>query len=681
MDLSQLNTRQREAVLKTDGPLLVLAGAGSGKTKVITHKIAYLILGLGSKPIHIFGATFTNKAASEMKLRIETLIGKPKLRGINLGTFHSLCVKILRSEIFKIGYQSNFSILSDTDQQGLLKEIAVELGYDSLGLNLQKISSSISKAKNLLMLPESLNPSFEDYSQVFKKIYTKYQTQLKAFNILDFDDLIMLTTLLLKDYKNVHEKYSRKFRYILVDEYQDTNPLQYELVRTLSSYHKNITAVGDDDQSIYAWRGADKENILRFEKDFPDSEIIVLDQNYRCTNNILSAANSIIKNNVSRHEKNLWSNKGDGEKITFIECDTEEDEAEKVVDRIVFKKIRSSAFYSDFAILFRTNFQVRVFETACRQKNIPYKVVGAFSFFDRKEIRDVIAYLKVINNQDDDISLLRIINFPRRGIGETTVEHIRNLAGDRNLSIWKVLKEIDSVPSSVINEKIKFQIDEFVYLIEEFKERFKRGKLYDVFLELIEFAGIENALYKIYTDIDQAKKRIKLIYDFAENIKNYVKNVMEGEDAFEFTYPSLYGFLLSFSLIYDNKSEEKTGDRNQVTLLTLHSAKGLEFPHVFIVGFEDGVIPHENNPEVEEERRLCYVGFTRAMESLTISSCKTRKRYQEVLTRTPSKFLTEIPEELLIFETADGKNKPKVSDDEVKGMIEDLKKFLDSDEE
>ncbi|MDH5682675.1 MAG: UvrD-helicase domain-containing protein, partial [Spirochaetota bacterium] len=553
---------------------------------------------------------------------------------------------ILRQEGQAIGFGSNFTIHSQGDQVAMIKQILVDLNCAEENLECDKMLSLISKAKNQLVLPEQLvsNESLMGQSQIFVQVYRIYQARLRAHQAMDFDDLLLYVVLLFHADEDLRQRYVKRYQHILVDEYQDTNLAQFELIKLLTHKDSNITVVGDDDQSIYSWRGAAANAFQSFEEHYASSKTIVLDQNYRSTGNILSCADAVIRHNPNRKAKTLWSNKGSGDLIHFYDCEDEADEAARVVDLLFKKKFDLRAKYHDFAILYRTNFQSRPFETALRERDIPYRLIGGTSFYDRKEIKDLVAYLKLINNPDDDVSLLRIVNYPRRGIGESTVEAIRGHAATQKLSLYQAMEDVSHIPG--LDPKAQMRIIEFTDLISQFRDEFLTLSLPKTLGRLVDFLDYESAIFKLCKDEKEWQRKLANIRDLVIMMDSYEKKPdVDRDDDFG---PSLSGFLNSVSLLYDFPSgDDKDIRDNQVTLLTLHSAKGLEFPHVFLVGLEEGIIPHEHNENIDEERRLCYVGFTRAMETLTLSSCATRKRYGSTELRTPSRFLDEIPAHLI----------------------------------
>ncbi len=668
-----LNNNQVEAICHIQGPLMILAGAGSGKTRVITHKIAYLIQKHNVRPKNILGVTFTNKAANEMKERLVAMLGRKNIRGITLNTFHALCSKILRKECQVIDFQANFSIYGEGDRQSVLKQILVDLNQAPESSEVDKLGSYISKAKNQLLLPEHLegNQALAGISELFAIVYKLYQKRLKTHQAMDFDDLILYTIYLLKSNKDVREKYLSKFQFLLVDEYQDTNYAQYELIKLLTHSQANITIVGDDDQSIYSWRGSESSNFTRFETEFSPVHTVTLDQNYRSTSNILKAAHAIIEKNENRKEKTLWSEMEAGEPLYYLECDDETDEADKIADLILTNKIRRREKYHDYAIIYRTNFQSRPFENALREKNIPYRVIGGLSFYDRKEIKDLAAYLRLINNINDEISLYRIINYPKRGIGDVTIDALRDFANNNELSLFQAMERVNQIET--LDMKAKTRVIEFTDLIFQFREEFEQYPLSQTFSRLVENLDYESAIFKLCKDDNEWRKKIDNIKNFTQSIEKYQK---KSDDTMEDdSKPTLKGFLNFAALLYDFPAKDKNEVLDdQVTLLTVHSAKGLEFPHVFLVGMEEGIMPHGNNENLDEERRLCYVAFTRAMQTLTLSSCTGRKKYGTLISQTPSQFLDDIPEDLIIYQSVE--QEKEVTEEEAVDYFSSMKSVL-----
>ena len=630
--LKELNPRQKEAVIATEGPCLVIAGAGSGKTKVLTYKISYLMKEKNVKPWNILAITFTNKAANEMKERVQALVGDA-INDIWLGTFHSICVRILRKFIDRIGFDHSFAIFDTTDQKTLIKNCLKELNIDTKLFTEKSVLSEISNAKNDMLTPEKYEERANgDYrKEIISKVYYLYQKKLKENNAIDFDDIINFTINILTDNADVLEYYSEKFKYVLVDEYQDTNKSQFMLVSILASRYGNITVVGDNDQSIYRFRGADITNILNFEKDFPGSNIIKLEQNYRCTGNILKTANAVIKHNQNKYEKKLWTENEEGA-LPFIFCGEDEyEEASFIVQEINKLKREEYYKYSDFVVLYRMNSQSRAIEDILRREDIPYKIVGGLKFYERKEIKDIIAYLRLIANPSDNLSLERIINEPKRGVGKTSIENVENISAENGISMYEVIKEADKYLPRIYNNT-----REFITVIEEL-----RGldvPISELIKQTLNKTGYTAALKNENTV--EAESRI-------ENLEEFLTVAMEFEK--ESADNSLTEFLESISLSSDTDSIEDTD--NMITLMTLHSAKGLEYPVVFLVGMEDGIFPgHKSidNPEdIEEERRLFYVGITRAQNYLYLTFAKKRTIFGSTSYNPPSRFIKEIPAELL----------------------------------
>lgn len=634
-----LNEQQQKAVKATDGPLLIMAGAGSGKTRVLTHRIAYLMVEKEIAPWNILAITFTNKAAREMKERIRAILGGAS-EDIWISTFHSMCVRILRRDIDRIGFNRNFSILDTTDQQSVIKQIMKDRNMDTKKYDYRAILGSISSAKNELVGPEEYLKTASDYfTKVTADVYTEYQKRLRKNSALDFDDLIMMTIQLFQLVPEVLEYYQRKFQYIHVDEYQDTNRAQYMLVKLLASRFRNLCVVGDSDQSIYRWRGADIANILSFEKDYPNANMIFLEQNYRSTKKILAAANKVIDNNQNRKPKNLWTENADGNKIFYYRADNEQGEAQFVAGKINELVQDGSRKYSDIAILYRTNAQSRVMEEVLLKSNINYAIVGGTKFYDRKEIKDLLAYLRLIANPDDDISLRRVINVPKRGIGATSMDKVADYADQYDVSIYKAL---ESVEMAGISGKATKAAREFHTLITNYTNQQEYLSVTELVEEVIEKTG--------YREMLQAEKTIES-QSRLENIDEFLSVTKAFEDNSD--DKSLVGFLTDLALVadidqLDENAEEAT---NTVTLMTLHSAKGLEYPVVFLLGLEEGVFPHSRSlmdeEEMEEERRLAYVGITRAENELFISNAQMRTLYGRTSMNPVSRFISEIPEELL----------------------------------
>ena len=637
--LDALNEPQRQAVMATDGPLLILAGAGSGKTRVLTHRTAYLIEECGVNPYNIMAITFTNKAAGEMRERIDQMVGYGS-ESIWVCTFHSTCVRILRRYIDRLGFGTNFTIYDSDDQKTLMKDICKRLEIDTKMYKEKMFLSAISSAKDELIDPiEFETRAAGDYvKRKQAQVYREYQQALKQNNALDFDDLIMKTVELFKLDKEVLASYQDRFRYIMVDEYQDTNTAQFELIRLLALKYQNLCVVGDDDQSIYKFRGANIYNILNFEHHFPDATVIKLEQNYRSTQNILDAANAVIANNQGRKEKRLWTDNGAGDKITFEQLDTAAEEADFVA-RDIARRVRKGEYqYKDCAILYRTNAQSRLFEERFITANIPYKIFGGVNFYARKEVKDLLAYLKTIDNGQDDLAVRRIINIPKRGIGAASINKVALYAQEQEISFYDALCVAEQVPGL---GKAAAKIRPFVLFIQSMKAKAKLLSVADLLLEVIETTGYVRELEAEGTD--EAEARIENIDELISKAVDYA----EGEEA-----PTLNGFLENVALVADIDSFDENSD--YVVLMTLHSAKGLEFPNVYLAGLEDGLFPSymsitsdNSQAEIEEERRLAYVGITRAKKNLTITSARVRMVRGQTQYGKVSRFVREIPPELL----------------------------------
>lgn len=633
--LNKLNKEQREAVLHKEGPLLIFAGAGSGKTRVLTYRIAYLIEEVGVYPSSILAITFTNKAANEMKDRVMSLLKTP--HDMWISTFHSACARILRIESeFLEGYKKNFIIVDGYDQQKLMKDCLKELNYNEKNFPPREMISTISKAKDLLEDPVKFAERYGSDFRLKKKsdIYTLYQKKLRANNAMDFDDILFNTVKLLNNNENILRKYQQKFNYIMVDEYQDTNNCQYKLINLLAKEHGNLCVVGDDDQSIYEWRGADIRNILNFEKDFPNAKVIKLEQNYRSTQRILQAANSVIRNNYGRKSKKLWTERTEGTPIIYFKGGDEREEASFIMGEI--DNSLGIRGLNDFAVLYRTNAQSRIFEELCIANSIPYKIVGAHRFYDRKEIKDIIAYLRVIQDPEGDMSLQRIINIPKRGLGKATLEALEDYSRENNDSLYGALLSIDDVKG--VSKRAKGKIKEFIELMTELMTIAENESISVIIKEVIEKSGYLEELEK---GNEEDKGR-------AENIKELLSAAIEFEDKNE--DKSLTAFLESLALMSDIDSLDE--EREGITLMTLHSAKGLEFPVVFISGMEEGLFPSmrailEDN-RLEEERRLMYVGITRAKQELYLTSAFKRTLYGNTSYTMESRFLKEIPDDLVL---------------------------------
>ena len=637
----KLNEPQREAVYHTDGPLLILAGAGSGKTRVLTHRIAYLIGERGVKAWNILAITFTNKAAEEMRQRVDKLVGFGA-ESVWVSTFHSACVRILRRFIDRLGYENHFTIYDTDDQKTLIKEVCRKVDVDTKVFKERSLLSAISSAKNEMILPDEfeLNAGGDFAKMKIAKVYREYEAQMRANNALDFDDLLVKTVQLLQTQPDVLESYQERFRYIMVDEYQDTNTVQFQLVSLLAGKYKNLCVVGDDDQSIYKFRGANIRNILDFEHEFPDAKVIKLEQNYRSTGNILNAANSVIANNRGRKEKSLWTENGEGELIRLRQFDTAFDEADFIGEDIK-SAVRQGGSYNDSAVLYRTNAQSRLLEEKFIAMNIPYKIVGGVNFYARREIKDLLAYLKTIDNGRDDVAVRRIINVPKRGIGLTTINRIQESATERGIGFYEALL----APGLIAGVgRSATKLDSFAALIEYFKTLAEEMNITDLLQEVIEKTGYIESLEN--EDKEEAKTRKENIDELISKAATYEESCQDKDEK-----ATLSGFLEEVALVADIDSLDE--DQEYVVLMTLHSAKGLEFPRVYLAGMEDGLFPGYmsinagDREELEEERRLCYVGITRAEQELTLTSARRRMVHGETQYNPMSRFVKEIPRELL----------------------------------
>ena len=635
--VKNMNSEQSEAVRTTEGPLLIMAGAGSGKTRVLTHRIAYLLDEKDVSPYNILAITFTNKAAKEIKARVEHRVGE-EAQVIWMSTFHSMCVRILRRDADRIGIERNFTIIDPTDQKSVIKDVLKSENIDSKRFEPRMFIGAISNLKNELKTPEDAQKEANDFhSQMVATVYKGYQRQLSRNEALDFDDLIMTTINLFERVPETLEYYQNKFQYIHVDEYQDTNKAQYTLVKLLANKFKNLCVVGDSDQSIYGWRGADIQNILSFEEDYPEAKTIFLEQNYRSTKNILNAANEVIKHNSERKPKGLWTANSGGDKIQYYEAMTERDEAEYVVKEIM-KHQRSGKKYSEMAILYRTNAQSRVLEETFMKSNIPYTMVGGQKFYDRKEIKDLLSYLRVIANSNDDISLQRIINVPKRGIGPSSVEKIQTYALQNNISMFDALAEVDFIG---LSKKVTQECISFYEMIQNLIKEQEFLEISEIVDEVLQKSGYRDMLDREQSI--ESRSRLENLDEFMSVPKDYEENTPLEEQ-------SLINFLTDLSLVADI---DEADTQNGVTLMTMHSAKGLEFPIVFIMGMEESLFPHiraiksEDDHEMEEERRICYVAITRAEELLYITNATTRMLFGRSQSNMPSRFLKEIPEDLL----------------------------------
>ena len=637
-----LNEMQKKAVFQTEGPVLILAGAGSGKTRVLTHRIAYLIEEKGVNPWNILAITFTNKAAGEMRERVDHLVGFGS-ESIWVSTFYSACVRILRRFIDRLGYDTNFTIYDTDDQKSLMKEVCKYLQIDTKTYRERALLSAISSAKNEMISPQEFLLQAEgDFSkQKIAEVYLEYEKQLRANNALDFDDLLVRAVQLFETQPDVLDYYQERFRYIMVDEYQDTNTVQFHLIRILSSKYRNLCVVGDDDQSIYKFRGANIKNILNFESEFPDATVIKLEQNYRSTSNILNAANAVIHNNIGRKDKTLWTENPEGEKIACKQFDNAYDEADYIAAAIQKKVKEERASYKDCAVLYRTNAQSRMFEERFVSTNIPYKVIGGVNFYARREIKDLLAYLRTIENGRDDLAVRRIINVPKRGIGLTSINRVQEYALQKETGFYEALLAADLIPG--IGRALS-KLESFVALIEHFKEEAGRLTPLALLTDIIETLDYENYLEEI--DMEDAESRIENIEELKSKLASYEESCEEAGEQ-----PTLSGFLEEVALVADIDNLDEESD--YVVLMTLHSAKGLEFSYVFLAGMEDGLFPSymtitaDDPMELEEERRLCYVGITRAMKELTLTCAKRRMVRGETQYNIASRFLKEIPESLI----------------------------------
>ena len=647
--LEGLNTEQQEAVCHFEGPLLILAGAGSGKTRVLTNRIAWLIEEKQVKPWNIMAITFTNKAAGEMRERVNRLVDFGA-ESIWVATFHSTCVRILRRFIDRLGYGTNFTIYDGDDQKSLMKDICKRLNIDTKIYRERALLSAISSAKDELIGPEEYRIRAQgDFGKMkTAAVYEEYQRQLKQNNALDFDDLICKTVELFQENPDVLDYYQEKFRYIMVDEYQDTNTAQFRLVSILASKYRNLCVVGDDDQSIYKFRGANIGNILNFEQFFPDAKVIKLEQNYRSTQNILNAANGVIANNSGRKEKTLWTANGKGEPVRFRKFSTAYDEAEFIAADISKETAKGEFSYKDCAVLYRTNAQSRLFEEKFLLSNIPYRLIGGVNFYARKEIKDLLAYMKTVDNARDDLAVKRIINVPKRGIGATTIARIQDYAASHDMSFYDAMKQAGEIPGIGRGGS---RVAPFVSFIQTLRSKMEFYSVLDLLHDIIEQTGYVRELEA--EDTDEARERI-------ENIDELINKAAAYEETQE--QPTLSGFLEEVALVADIDSLAE--DQNYVVLMTLHSAKGLEFPNVYLSGMEDGLFPSymsitsdDAEAELEEERRLCYVGITRAKEQLTITGARMRMQRGETQYHKISCFVKEIPEEVLSGSTWEPKSR------------------------
>lgn len=653
----QLNPQQQQAVEAVNGPCLVLAGAGSGKTRVIINKIAYLINKQHYRPHQIAAVTFTNKAAREMKERVAQSIGKEYSRGLRVSTFHTLGFDIVKAEYKKLGFKSSMTLLDDRDQLMLLKELTADLLKEDRDL-LRELMSYISNCKNNLMLPNVAKKRARDLKQsTYAKCYERYNKQVHAYNALDFDDLIMLPTLLFKQDKEARYKWQQKIQYLLVDEYQDTNTSQYELIKLIVGDRANFTVVGDDDQSIYSWRGAKPQNMERLKSDFPDLTVIKLEQNYRSSQRILHCANILIANNEHIFDKQLFSTLEKGEKLQIIQAKNEEDEAERVVAELIAHRFMQHTRYKDYAILYRGNHQSRLLEKILVQNRIPYKISGGTSFFSRSEIKDMMAYLRVLINQDDDAALLRIINTPKRNIGITTLGKLGTLAKEKHTSLFETIFDVELIQR--LTPKSYQAIQNFAHWLIQLSDRLLQEEPKDVIKLMLKDIQYESYLYETANSAKMAEMQARNV----ETLFGWIEQMLKGDEYNDaMTLNQAVAQLTLRDMLERNEDEENT---DQVQLMTLHASKGLEFPHVFLIGMEENLLPHRTSIEednVDEERRLAYVGITRAQRSLTFSLCTERFQFGESLKPEPSRFLLELPADDIQWE----KDKKVISEEEEK---------------
>ena len=671
--MANLNSRQRQAVRHLDGPCLVLAGAGSGKTRVITQKIAYLIESCGIAPYHIAAVTFTNKAAREMKQRVSELIKGKDAKGLQVSTFHTLGLNIIRQELKVLGFKPNFSIFDAQDSAALIKELLKRDFGDDGGI-IQQSQWQISRWKSALIMPEEASAEAGDDASLVAvaALYERYQRALKAYNAVDFDDLILLPARLFQDQPEVQEKWQNKIRYLLVDEYQDTNSSQYQLIKRLTGVRGALTVVGDDDQSIYAWRGAEPENMLLLQQDYPNLSVIKLEQNYRSTGRILKAANALIKNNSHVFDdKTLWSELGYGDPIKVITLRNDEHEAEQVVSELISHKFQKRTKFKDYAILYRGNHQSRLIERALREQKVPYYLSGGTSFFSHSEVKDVMAYLRLLVNPDDDAAFLRVVNTPRREIGPTTLEKLGAYASSRELTLFAASFELGL--EQFLNEKGVQRVRRFTQWLVETGDRAERGDPIAAVKDVIREINYEAWLNDSSKDLKQAEKRMANVWELVTWMQRMYENSQEDK-----TLSDLVNHMSLMDML-DRNDDDDAGDC--VILMTLHAAKGLEFPHVYLVGMEEEILPHRTSVEegnIEEERRLAYVGITRAQKTLTISLCARRKRAGELIEVDPSRFLEELPEEDLEWRGIGQKIDPQEHQERGNAHLANLKGMLGS---
>ena len=658
----KLNPQQQQAVEYVNGACLVLAGAGSGKTRVIINKIAHLIARCGYSPKQIAAVTFTNKAAREMRERVAHSIGKESSRGLTISTFHTLGFEILKREHKLLGYKSGMTLFDEHDQLALLKHLLPENVTEDKDL-LKLLVATISNWKNDLLSPEqTIALAKSDRDRVFSHFYDQYQNQLKAYNALDFDDLIMLPTLLFKQFPEAKERWQQKIRYLLVDEYQDTNTSQYELIKLLVGHEGNFTVVGDDDQSIYSWRGAKPENMGRLQQDFPKLKVIKLEQNYRSSQRILHCANILIDNNDHLFDKRLFSQLGEGEKLNVIEAKNEEHEAERIVGELIAHRFSRKTKYKDYAILYRGNHQSRLLEKLLIQNRIPYKISGGTSFFAKAEIKDMLAYLRLLVNQDDDAAFLRIVNTPKREIGAATLEKLGQLANEKQVSLFEAIFDFELIQR--LTPKPYQALQDFARWVVELSDQAVRSEPKSAIQDMLAKIQYEAYLYETATTPKSAEMQSRNVQTLFE----WVEKMLEGDELSE--PMSLNQVVTNLTLRDMMERGEDDDESDQVQLMTLHASKGLEFPHVFLIGMEEGILPHQTSIDednVDEERRLAYVGITRAQQTLTFSLCKERRQYGEVIKPEISRFLLELPQDDLLWE----KDKPQLTEVQKEQKVSD----------
>ncbi len=657
--LNGLNTSQREAVEQIDGPIMVIAGAGSGKTRVLTYRIAHMIK-LGIDPFNILALTFTNKAAKEMTERISSIVGGSEAKNITMGTFHSVFSRILRFNADLLGYPTNFTIYDTQDSKSLLKDIIKELNLDDKTYKPGMVLGRISAAKNNLLSPEAYAQNAEILQEdklsrrpEMSRIYTTYAQRCFKAGAMDFDDLLYQTNVLLRDFPDVLQHYQHKFKYILVDEYQDTNYAQYLIVKKLAAVYENICVVGDDAQSIYSFRGANIQNILNFKNDYPDFNIFKLEQNYRSTKSIVEAANSVISKNKDQIQKNVWTDNDAGKPITIIKTLTDNEEGKVIASRIYDLKQAEGIQYKDFAILYRTNRQSRSFEEALRKLNLPYKIYGGLSFYQRKEIKDLLAYFRLSANPRDEEALKRVINYPKRGIGKTSIEHLIIASNKYEASIWDIITDFNKYPVG-LNGPTKSKLVEFATMIESFHAQIEKSQAYDLAYHIAKSSGI---LKDLYNEKDKGPEEVER-YQNIEELLNGIKAFTAQQEVDEIN--TLSEFMIDVALLTD-ADNDKDEDKNKITMMTIHSSKGLEFPHVYLVGLEENLFPSQmalnTRSELEEERRLFYVAVTRAETTCTISYATSRFVFGSLTTSEPSRFITEINKDYITFENPYNSNR------------------------